>query len=80
MLSRLYDKRSGSFTSLARRKTQKHIKAAKIKMPESGAYFASALSLDLSISFVSMRHQLVRRFFNRGQKTVLVVPTIERRQ
>jgi hypothetical protein len=46
------------FTSLAKRKMQKHIKAAKIKTPERGAYAASALCLGLSICLVSMRHQV----------------------
>jgi hypothetical protein len=45
------------FTSLAKRKMQKHIKAAKIKMPERGAYSASVLCVGLLIFLVSMRHQ-----------------------
>ena len=56
---------SDRFTSLAKRKMQKHIKAAKIKMPERGAYSTSAPWADLSICLVSMRHQVAWRRFNR---------------
>jgi hypothetical protein len=53
------------FTSLAKRKMQKHIKAAKIKMPDRGAYSTSALCVGLSICPVFMRHQVAWRRFNR---------------
>ena len=56
---------SDRFTSLAKRKMQKHIKAPKIKMPERGAYSTSALCAGLSICLVSMRHQVAWRRFNR---------------
>ena len=56
---------SDRFTSLAKRKMQKHIKAAKIKMPERGAYSTSTLCAGLSICLVSMRHQVAWCRFNR---------------
>jgi hypothetical protein len=56
---------SDRLTSLAKRKMQKHIKAAKIKMPERGAYSTSALCAGLWVCFVSMRHQVAWRRFNR---------------